>query len=163
MASAGKALGSAKVSEQDATPSPDTGVDELSPAEAVATFSLSEATLRRLLAAGELEARKVSGVRGREWRIPASALERAGYPRRPPATDGAVVPRSELRRLQEALAAERARASELDSRLGYALLTIGRLRGRLCEAGIEPDEIFGADLAGFQDRDTSMPEQPGRA
>ena len=49
------------------------GVEELSPAEAVAAFELSLATLRRLLSAGELEARKVRGVRGVEWRIPASA------------------------------------------------------------------------------------------
>ena len=52
------------------------GVEELSPAEAVAAFELSLATLRRLLSAGELEARKVRGVRGVEWRIPASALGR---------------------------------------------------------------------------------------
>ncbi len=147
MASTGKAPYSADVPAQDATSSPDTGVEELSPSEAVATFSLSEATLRRLLAAGELEARKVSGIRGREWRIPVSALERAGYTRRPAPTDEDAVPRAELRRLQEALASERARASQLDSQLGYALLTIGRLRGRLCQAGIDPDELFGADLA----------------
>ena len=159
MASAGKAPRSAEVPEMDGTPGTDTGVQELSPAEAVAAFCVSEATLRRLLAAGDLEARKVSGVRGREWRIAASALERAGYSRRPAATDEDVVPRSEVRRLQAALAAERARASQLDRQLGYALLTIGRLRGRLCEAGVEPDQRFGVDLAG-PDKDTSS---PGRA
>ncbi len=121
--------------------------EELSPAEAVAAFHLSQATLRRLLAAGSLPAWKVNGVRGREWRIPASALEGAGYTRRA-ATDPEVVPQSEARRLRETLAAERARASQLDGQLGYALLTIGRLRGRLRAAGIDPDELFGADIGG---------------
>lgn len=156
MASAGEAPRGAEVPEGDGTPGTDTGVEELSPAEAVAAFSVSEATLRRLLAAGELGARKVSGVRGREWRIPVSALERAGYRRRPLATEEDVVPRSELRRLQTALVSEHARASRLDSELGYALLTIGRLRGRLHEAGVEPDELFGADLAG-PNKDTPSP------
>lgn len=142
----------------DGSPGTDTGVDELSPAEAVAAFSVSAATLRRLLAAGELEARTVSGVRGCEWRIAVSALERAGYLRRPPATEEDVVLRSELQRLQAALVSEHARASRLDSELGYALLTIGRLRGRLYEAGIEADELFGADLAG-SDKDTPSPGQ----
>ncbi len=119
---------------------------ELSPAEAVAAFNLSQATLRRLLAAGSIPARKVNGVRGREWRIPASALEDAGYPRRAATSDPELVPYSELRRLQQIITAERARASHLDSQLGYALLTIGRLRGRLQDAGIDPDELFGPDL-----------------
>ncbi len=152
MASTGEAPYSVEVPAQDAASNPDTGVEELSPSEAVATFSLSEATLRRLLAAGELQARKVSGIRGREWRIPVSALERAGYTRRPPATDEDVVSRAELRRLQQALASERARASQLDSQLGYALLTIGRLRGRLFQAGVDPNELFGSDLAGACDK-----------
>jgi len=121
---------------------------ELSPAEAVAVFTLSEATLRRLLAAGSIPARKVNGRRGREWRIPASALEEAGYTRRATATEPEQVAHPEARRLREALASERARASQLDCQLGYALLTIGRLRGRLRAAGIDPDELFGADLAG---------------
>ncbi len=133
---------------------------ELSPAEAVAAFDLSEATLRRLLAAGTLAARKVKGVRGREWRIPASALEAAGYTRRSTVTEVELVPQAEVRRLQEALAAQRARASQLDNQIGYALLTIGRLRGRLHEAGIEPDELFGAELAG-PGKDTPGPEHFG--
>ncbi len=123
-------------------------VEEMSTFEAVAAFNLSRATLRRLLAAGSLPARKVNGVRGREWRIPASALEEAGYTRRPVVTEPeGVVPRSEVRRLHAALNATRARAAELDGQLGYALLTIGRLRGRLRAAGIDPNELFGADLA----------------
>jgi excisionase family DNA binding protein len=119
---------------------------ELSPAEAVAAFNLSQATLRRLLAAGSLPARKVNGVRGREWRIPVSALEDAGYTRRAATNDHELVPYPELRRLQQIITTERARASHLDSQLGYALLTIGRLRGRLRDAGIDPDELFGADF-----------------
>lgn len=52
----------------------------------------------------------------------------------------------DIRRLSEALAAERLRSARLDGDLGYALLTIGRLRGRLREAGINPDGMFGADV-----------------
>ncbi len=52
----------------------------------------------------------------------------------------------DVRRLTDALQAERARSARLDGELGYALLTVGRLRGRLRDAGIDPDELFGADL-----------------
>jgi hypothetical protein len=123
--------------------------EELPPAEAVAAYDLSEATLRRRLAAGTIAARKVHGVRGREWRIAASELEQAGYSRRPTTapSDTDAVLKSEAHRLQEALAYERARAAALDSQLGYALLTVGRLRA----AGIDPDELFGADLATARD------------
>ncbi len=49
--------------------------------------------------------------------------------------------------LTEALAAERARADDLDQRLGYALLTAGRLRGQLRQHGLTPDVRFLADLS----------------
>ncbi len=111
---------------------------ELSLAQAADTFTVSQATLRRLISAGRLPARSVSGVRGREWRVTADALEQAGYVRRAPAMR-ASPEAAEIRRLSEALAVERARNSQLDSDLGYAMLTIGRLR----EAGIDPDELFG--------------------
>ena len=128
--------------------------EEMSPAEAVLAFNVSESSLRRLLAADSLPARKVNGRRGREWRIPVSALEEAGYQRR--ADTGAQGgPQLELRRLQQVIATERARASQLDSQLGYALLTIGRLRGRLRDAGINPDELFGADFHADPDPDWS--------
>lgn len=62
---------------------------------------------------------------------------------KPPASDPL---RREVERLRQELATERARSAELDNRLGFALLTVGRLRGRLREAGISTDEGFGADL-----------------
>ena len=120
---------------------------EVSPAAALAVYRISQATLRRLLATGDLAARKVDGARGRGWRILVAALERAGYVRRPLTTHEEPDPQAEVRRLRKALAMERAQASQRDGQLGYALLTIGRLRGRLCAAGINPDELFGADLA----------------
>ncbi len=112
-------------------------------AEAATAFSVSVATLRRLISADLLPAQRITGNRGSEWRVTTSALERAGYARR---TIDLTEDQSEVRRLSEALRTERARAAHLDSELGYALLTIGRLRGRLREAGIDPDDLFGAEL-----------------
>ncbi len=118
----------------------------LSIAEAAGLFEVSSATLRRLISAGQLQAWQVGGVRGREWRVSPDALVEAGYSRRGiDLTETGAVP-TEVRRLMEALAAERVRSARLDSELGYALLTVGRLRGRLRDAGIDPDELFGADL-----------------
>ncbi len=51
----------------------------------------------------------------------------------------------QVQRLTQALEAERARADDLDQRLGYALLTAGRLRGQLRQHGLEPDARFPAD------------------
>ncbi len=112
---------------------------------------VSCATLRRLVTAGLIPAYKVKGARGREWRVSASAIEQAGYaPRtnKPAEIEGA---QPAVTRLTAAIAAERARSSRLDGQLGYALLTIGRLRGRLQEAGIDPDELSGAELGGAAD------------
>jgi hypothetical protein len=124
------------------------GADELSLADAAALFDVSVVALRRRVTLGEIAAYKVGGVRGREWRISASALKQAGYALRisEPHEGEAEVAQLEVRRLTEALLAERARSKRLDSELGYALLTIGRLRGRLQEAGINPDEWFGAEF-----------------
>lgn len=117
--------------------------------EAATAYSVSVATLRRLISAELVSAERVSGVRGREWRVTPSTLERAGYVRR---TVDLTKDQSEVRRLAEALRTEQARATHLDSELGYALLTIGRLRGRLREAGIDHDDLFGVGLVG-QSRD----------
>jgi hypothetical protein len=47
--------------------------------QAVTTWDVSEATLRRKLAAGELAgAHQVPGPKGMEWRIPEASLELAG-------------------------------------------------------------------------------------
>lgn len=126
---------------------------DLTLSEAAACYQLSLATLRRLVAADELPAYKVRGPRGREWRVSPSALEQAGYAPRVVDLTDTERPPSEVRRLTEALIAERARARELDQRLGYALLTVGRLRGRLRQAGIDPDEVFGSDLKPGSDAD----------
>ncbi len=118
---------------------------ELTLGEAAELFNVSLGTLRRLVAAGGITAYKVSGVRGREWRVSTASLRDAGYgPRVIEVAD--TDSSSEVRRLSEALKVERARNSDLDRRLGYALLTVGRLRGRLRDAGIDPDGLFGVDL-----------------
>ena len=120
---------------------------DLTLSEAAQLYDVSLRTLRQLVALGEVQAHKVSGVRGKEWRVSPSILEAAGYgPRVVDLTQAEDPSKSEVRRLTQALAAERARNSELDGRLGYALLTVGRLRGRLRDAGIDPDRLFGADL-----------------
>ncbi len=118
---------------------------DLTLSEAASVFAVSEATLRRLVTAGVLPAYRVTGMRGREWRVSATALQEAGYSRRVlDVTDNGQP--AEVRHLADSLRTERARVADLDRQLGYALLTIGRLRGRLREAGIDPDELFGADL-----------------
>ncbi len=130
----------------ESSPGPGGVAPDLTLAEAASIFTVSSATLRRLVNAGLIPAYKVSGVRGLEWRISATALEEAGYSRReaePRKTEDVA---SEVRQLTAALAAERSRILRLDGELGYALLTIGRLRGRLQEVGIDPDELFGAEL-----------------
>ncbi len=122
------------------------GAAYLSLQEAAALFDVSLRALRRRVTLGEVAAHKANGVRGREWRVSIAALEQAGYALRtsePTEVEGAQL---EVRRLTDALVAERARSARLDSELGYALLTIGRLRGRLKEAGIDPNESFGAEL-----------------
>lgn len=118
-------------------------VDELTLPEAASLFTVPVATLRRLISAARLPARRVSRICGRDWPVPTSALEQAMYARR---TIDFTEDQSEVRRLADALRAERARAAHLDGELGYALLAIGRLSGRLREAGIDPDDMFGAEL-----------------
>ncbi len=115
-------------------------------AEAARTFAVSSATLRRLISAAELGAWQVRGQRGPEWRVSEAALEAAGFRPRNNDQPQPTSEQAEVRRLTQALTGERARSARLDSELGYALLTIGRLRGRLRDAGIDPDQLFGVDL-----------------
>ncbi len=86
------------------TSPPSLGGGELTLAEAATLFTVSQATLRRLVSAGMLPAREVSGVRGREWRLTAQALEEAGYKRRT-AAKVTSPEAAEVRRLTEALGA----------------------------------------------------------
>jgi excisionase family DNA binding protein len=138
-----------KMPEQRSSgPAHDTSASqELTLSEAAQLFNVSLGALRRLVTVGGIDAYKVSGLRGREWRVSSSTLRAAGYQPRVIDLDDADGG-AEVRRLREALISERARSTDLDRRLGYALLTVGRLRGRLRDAGIDPDELFGADLEG---------------
>ncbi len=133
------------LADQDKVARPEQTVD-LSLQDAARLYDVTLGALRRRVTLGEVAAYKDQGVRGGEWRVTASALTQAGYKLR--ATQGTKDKGAqvEVRRLTEALVAERARSTRLDGELGYALLTIGRLRGRLQEAGIDPDELFGSDV-----------------
>ncbi len=133
------------LADQDKVARPEQTVD-LSLQDAATLYDVTLRALRRRVTLGEVAAYKGRGVRGREWRVAASALTQAGYRLR--ATPGEKDEGAQVgvRRLTEALVAERARSARLDGELGYALLTIGRLRGRLQEAGIDPDELFGSDV-----------------
>ncbi len=110
--------------------------DALSLGEAADFYQVSKRALLRALTLGEIEGFKVRGIRGSEWRVTPGAMAQAGYSLR---DDDRRQTDRETRRLQEQLAAERARSAALDSQLGHALLTAGRLRGQLLDAGIEPD------------------------
>lgn len=132
-------------------PDPDKDKQDLTLSEAAAAFTVSIATLRRLVAAEMIAAYKVSGVRGREWRIAPSTLEQAGYAR---TTTDLTASHREVQRLSEALSAERAKTSKIDSQLGHVSLALARLGGRLREAGINPDDLYGADIDVDQHRAT---------
>jgi hypothetical protein len=132
--------------EQRSSPSEEAPDGDLTLAEAAQQYEVSLRTLRQRVSLGDLPAHKVSGARGKEWRVASSTLHHAGYRLRLVDLTDAGSPSPEVRRLTEALALERARSADLDQRLGYALLAVGRLRGRLREAGIDPDALFGADI-----------------
>lgn len=129
--------------------------DELTLAEAARLFEVSVGTLRRLIGADALPAHRVSGVRGREWRVSTSTLEQSGYARR--TTIDLTDEGSELRRLSEALRFERNKVAQLDNELGYALLTIGRLRAKLQAAGIDPDDEMSRTNLNVKPSDDASP------
>lgn len=93
----------AGTSEPPRPPRPPASSD-LTVKQAVTTWDVSEATLRRKLAAGELAgAHQVPGPKGMEWRIPATALEQAGLQYRTDEADTVVTARlqAELQDLQQ--------------------------------------------------------------
>lgn len=123
-------------------------------AEAAERYQVSIRTLGQRVRLGEIEAHKVRGPWGSEWRIAASALEAFGY-RLPagkqskPAADehkSGDAPetgrlRTKVAALTRAVAVERNRAEAADRRLQEALAEIASLRARL-----------PAQLQGRQDR-----------
>lgn len=109
--------------------------------EAAASYHVSKRTLLRALSFGDIDGFKVRGVRGKEWRVTTSALTQAGYAARGE-SDAGKAGCAHCRKLREQLAVELTRNSELDNRLGHALMTAGRLRGELIAAGIQPDTSF---------------------
>ena len=120
---------------------------DLTVAEAARLFDVSLKNLRRRISLGEIPGYQQRGVRGPVWMVSVEAMERAGYARRVVDLTAGESAEAQVVWLRRELEAERARSAELNRRLGYALLTTGRLRGRLLEEGIDPHTIgFGSDL-----------------
>ncbi len=129
--------------------SPET--EDLSLQEAASRYQVSLRTLGNRVRVGEIEAYKVRGAWGDEWRVTPAALEGFGYQRRHATAEDASDPVADPRLLQlqrelqaarRAVAAERNRAEAADRRLGEALMECGRLRSLLQRhpAG-DPDEV----------------------
>jgi hypothetical protein len=66
------------LADQDKVARPEQTVD-LSLQDAAALYDVTLGALRRRVTLGEVAAYKGQGVRGREWRVTASALTQAGY------------------------------------------------------------------------------------
>ncbi len=121
----------------------------LSLQEAAARYEVSLRTLGNRVRVGEIDAYKVRGAWGDEWRVSASALEAFGYQRRAKSATGAAADpqvlqlQRELDGARRAAAAERNRADEADRRLGEALMECGRLRALLQQ---EPQRNRGQDM-----------------
>lgn len=144
--------------------SPDTGpANWLTVEEAARAYRLSERTVRRRLASGELEAVKVSTPNGQSWRIrpPSAPPDHAEQPTAPDRPQTAMIALDQLEHLLAPLAAERDRLqaerdalqTKLDelhtARLEDARTAseeIGRLRG-LLEAAQGTPQPAGAGSA----------------
>ena len=138
----------------------------VSMAEAITLWELSERTLRRRLAAGEVAgAHKAPSSKGEEWRIPADALDALGYKRvtaetvAPPAA--AVETEELLRELRadrqawrdlatdtrkELAAAESSRVSALTeaARLEERLAAVERERDAALQRATEAEAVLAA-------------------
>ena len=113
---------------------------DLSLREAAELYDVSLRTLARKARWGEIEAYKVRGPWGHEWRVSPAALEAAGMRTRTarPVTSSGCPQVAGLERevesLRRTVAAERWRAEQADRELGHAMLESGRLRGALARA-----------------------------
>ncbi len=134
--------------------------DEGSGGGAEELLSIGEAALRYGVPAGKINklaylnqldgARKVRGVHGLEWRVPAAELEARGFQRQDAPSDAASRELAELQRsvrlLTDKLVQERQRWADKQRELETALLEIGALRGQLKREQLQQAERDLADL-----------------
>ena len=108
----------------------------LSVGEAALRYGVPKRKISKLVERNELDgARKVRGLHGYEWRVPASELEERGYRRAEQPADEHDPQVAELQRsvraLTDALVLERQRWDDKHRELADALLVIGQLKGQL--------------------------------
>ncbi len=112
------------------------GEELLSIGEAALRYGVSATKINKLAYLNQLDgARKVRGVHGLEWRVPAVELEARGFQRQDAPNDAAPPEIAELQRsvrlLTDMLVQERQRWVDKQRELETALLEIGALRGQL--------------------------------
>ena len=121
---------------------------DLSLQEAARLYGVPVATLSKRVRWGQIDAYKVRGPWGHQWRVSREALEAFGYRQVPPSDEEPQDPRvAELERevasLRRVLAAERVRADRADRELGQLMLESGRLRSALARARAASGEDSG--------------------
>ncbi len=113
--------------------------EELTVKQAADQFALSASSLVQRLRLGEIEARKVRGPHGDEWRVTGSVLEALGYRRRNSPPGAAVLDaeqfRRHLQRLRKALKAERQRCASQQAGLERIQTELLALEEALAETG----------------------------
>jgi hypothetical protein len=113
--------------------------EELTVKQAADQFELSASSLVQRLRLGEIEARKVRGPHGDEWRVTGSVLEALGYRRRNSPPGAAVLDaeqfRRHLQRLRKALKAERQRCASQQAGLERIQTELLALEEALAETG----------------------------
>ncbi len=114
----------------------DPSQEVLSVGEAALRYGVPKRKISKLLEQNQLDgARKVRGLHGVEWRVPASELEERGYRRTEQPVDEHDPQVAELQRsvraLTDALVLERQRWEDKHRELEDALLVIGQLKAEL--------------------------------
>ncbi len=113
--------------------------EELTVKQAADQFELSASSLVQRLRLGEIEARKVRGPHGDEWRVTGSVLEALGYRRRNSPPGAAVLDaerfRRHLQRLRKALKVERQRCASQQAGLERIQTELLALEEALAETG----------------------------
>ena len=89
--------------------------EELTVKQAADQFELSASSLVQRLRLGEIEARKVRGPHGDEWRVTGSVLEALGYRRRNSPPGAAVLDAEQFRRHLQRLRQRHSRPSGNDA------------------------------------------------
>ncbi len=136
------------------------GEELLSIGEAALRYGVPATKINRLAYLNQLDgARKVRGVHGLEWRVPAAELEARGFQRQDASSDAAPRELAELQRsvrlLTDRLVQERQRWADKQRELETALLEIGALRGQLKREQLQLQQAE-RDLADLTQRLTDL-------